>query len=71
MAFPTSPTTGDLHTVGTKTYRYDGTDWTKVGVHRANIRLASNSIVTWMIQDQAITSNKINLGLTFLIGTFF
>ncbi len=69
MAFPTSPNTGDLYTVGTKTYRFDGTDWTKVGYFKGN--LVSNSIVSFMIQDGAINSSKLNSSVTSFLATKF
>ena len=35
LAFPNSPSTGDLHTTGEMTYRYNGAEWDTVGQPRS------------------------------------
>tara|TARA_B100001250_G_C19815346_1_gene798010 strand:- start:3165 stop:4919 length:1755 start_codon:yes stop_codon:yes gene_type:complete len=35
LTFPNSPTTGDIHTSGEMTYRYNGTEWDTIGQPRA------------------------------------
>lgn len=54
--FPNSPTAGDTHTVGSKTWQYDGTSW---NVILGDVMLAVGSVTAEKISDGAITSAKI------------
>jgi hypothetical protein len=43
MSYPTNPTTGDTHILSGKTWKYDGTNWTKLGLSQS---VSSGSSVT-------------------------
>ena len=55
--FPNSPTNGDLHTEGFKTWQFDGTSWNLI---LGPTSIPSDSVGTTQLSDNAVTTAKLN-----------
>jgi len=64
ISFPSSPTPGDLHTVGTRTWTWDGSIWVlnattlPAGVVGSN-EIAEGAVIASKIATNAITATKL------------